>query len=177
MDFYCPMISDFPNIIPPPPLFFINLKTTQLWLRYDDMLVVPIIENTPEEKDLKDRMARAMEEYPESCAVLVRRHGVYVWGESWQKAKTMWASLHHHPTPSCSSHYVFPTFTMLAVCAGASATTTCSTWPYRWNSAGWNPRRCPRRRRESCDVSSVGIDLIFFLSNGRSTEFNQRSLL
>lgn len=58
---------------------------------YDETLVVPIIENTPEEKDLKDRMARAMEEYPDSCAVLVRRHGVYVWGESWEKAKTMWA--------------------------------------------------------------------------------------
>ncbi|KAL2088939.1 hypothetical protein ACEWY4_015838 [Coilia grayii] len=57
--------------------------------RYDEMLTVPIIENTPEERDLKDRMARAMEEYPDSCAVLVRRHGVYVWGESWEKAKTM----------------------------------------------------------------------------------------
>ncbi|KAM9816925.1 methylthioribulose-1-phosphate dehydratase [Neosynchiropus ocellatus] len=57
--------------------------------QYDDTLVVPIVENTPEEKDLKDRMARAMEEYPESCAVLVRRHGVYVWGETWEKAKTM----------------------------------------------------------------------------------------
>lgn len=50
------------------------------YYRYDDMLVVPIIENTPEEKDLKDRMAHAMNEYPDSCAVLVRRHGVYVWG-------------------------------------------------------------------------------------------------
>ncbi|KAM7015330.1 methylthioribulose-1-phosphate dehydratase isoform 1-T1 [Tautogolabrus adspersus] len=57
--------------------------------RYDDTLVVPIIENTPEEKDLKDRMALAMEEYPDTCAVLVRRHGVYVWGETWEKAKTM----------------------------------------------------------------------------------------
>ncbi|XP_042670646.1 methylthioribulose-1-phosphate dehydratase [Centrocercus urophasianus] len=59
------------------------------YYRYDDTLVVPIIENTPEEKDLKERMAKAMEEYPDSCAVLVRRHGVYVWGETWEKAKTM----------------------------------------------------------------------------------------
>lgn len=64
--------------------------------RYDDTLVVPIIENTPEEKDLKDRMARAMEQYPDACAVLVRRHGVYVWGESWEKAKTMWAISSQH---------------------------------------------------------------------------------
>lgn len=56
---------------------------------FDDTLVVPIVENTPEEEDLKERMAQAMEEYPDSCAVLVRRHGVYVWGESWEKAKTM----------------------------------------------------------------------------------------
>ncbi|KAF8773790.1 methylthioribulose-1-phosphate dehydratase-like [Argiope bruennichi] len=57
--------------------------------RYDDKLVVPIIENTPFEKDLKDRMAAAIDKYPETSAVLVRRHGVYVWGDTWQKAKTM----------------------------------------------------------------------------------------
>lgn len=69
--------------------FFCFKKDHVLSYRYDDMLVVPIIENTPEEKDLKERMARAMNDYPDSCAVLVRRHGVYVWGETWEKAKTM----------------------------------------------------------------------------------------
>ena len=29
---------------------------------------------------LQEAMARAMKDYPDSCAVLVRRHGVYVWG-------------------------------------------------------------------------------------------------
>jgi len=58
-------------------------------LRYDEELVVPIIENTPFEEDLKDRMAEVIKEYPETCAVLVRRHGVYVWGDTWQQAKTM----------------------------------------------------------------------------------------
>lgn len=59
------------------------------YYRYDEQLIVPIIENTPFEEDLKDRLAETIQKYPESCAVLVRRHGVYVWGDTWQQAKTM----------------------------------------------------------------------------------------
>lgn len=58
------------------------------YLRYDEELVVPIIENTPFEKDLEERMNATMQEYPGSTAILVRRHGLYVWGDTWQKAKT-----------------------------------------------------------------------------------------
>ena len=47
---------------------------------YLDTLEVPIIENTPNEEDLKDSMADAMKQYPDAAAVLVRRHGIYVWG-------------------------------------------------------------------------------------------------
>ncbi|KAF4617417.1 hypothetical protein D9613_006190 [Agrocybe pediades] len=57
-------------------------------LSYLDTLEVPIIENTPNEEDLKDSMAEAMNRYPDAPGVLVRRHGVYVWGPDWQKAKT-----------------------------------------------------------------------------------------
>jgi methylthioribulose-1-phosphate dehydratase len=55
---------------------------------YHDELVVPIIENTAHESDLADSMAEAMRAYPNTHAVLVRRHGVYVWGRDWIAAKT-----------------------------------------------------------------------------------------
>lgn len=55
---------------------------------YYDRLVVPIIDNTAHERDLADSMARAIETYPRAHAVLVRRHGVYVWGKDWVQAKT-----------------------------------------------------------------------------------------
>lgn len=58
-------------------------------MRYDEELVVPIIENTPFEHDLSDSMAQAIELYPDTNAVLVRRHGLYVWGDTWEQAKTM----------------------------------------------------------------------------------------
>lgn len=57
--------------------------------KYDEKLIVPIIENTCWEKDLEEELRTAINEYPETCAVLVRRHGVYVWGDTWQEAKTM----------------------------------------------------------------------------------------
>ena len=49
-------------------------------LSYLDTLELPIIENTPNEEDLKDSMAEAMIKYPNAAGILVRRHGVYVWG-------------------------------------------------------------------------------------------------
>ena len=61
----------------------------QRYFRYDEEIVVPIIENTNFEADLKDSMRDAMKRFPRSNAVLVRRHGVYVWGSTWQQCKTM----------------------------------------------------------------------------------------
>ncbi|KAF5731885.1 bifunctional methylthioribulose-1-phosphate dehydratase/enolase-phosphatase E1 [Tripterygium wilfordii] len=55
---------------------------------YYDELVVPIIENTAYENELTDSFAKAIEAYPKTTAVLVRNHGVYVWGDSWISAKT-----------------------------------------------------------------------------------------
>ena len=57
-------------------------------LGYHDTLVVPVIENTAREEDLTEFLEAAIDRYPDTCAVLVRRHGVYVWGDSVQKAKT-----------------------------------------------------------------------------------------
>jgi hypothetical protein len=49
---------------------------------------VPIIENTARECELTDRLRAAIQAYPQANAVLVRRHGVYVWGKNWIEAKT-----------------------------------------------------------------------------------------
>jgi methylthioribulose-1-phosphate dehydratase len=62
---------------------------------YHDRLVVPIIENTAHECDLADAMADAMERHPRTQAVLVRRHGVYIWGRDWAQAKTQ-AECYHY---------------------------------------------------------------------------------
>ncbi|TFK33045.1 Methylthioribulose-1-phosphate dehydratase [Crucibulum laeve] len=66
----------------------IRIAGTGKALSYLDTLILPIIENTPNEEDLKDSMAEAMLNYPDAAGVLVRRHGVYVWGSDWEKAKT-----------------------------------------------------------------------------------------
>jgi len=57
-------------------------------MSYHDRLVVPIIENTARECDLAASLEAAIVAYPETRAVLVRRHGVYVWGKDWMQAKT-----------------------------------------------------------------------------------------
>lgn len=56
---------------------------------YCDVLRVPIIENTNFECELTASMAQAMVDYPDTHCVLVRRHGAYIWGPTWQKAKAM----------------------------------------------------------------------------------------
>ena len=57
-------------------------------MSYGDRLVVPIIENTARECDLADSLEQAILSYPNTHAVLVRRHGVYIWGRDWIRAKT-----------------------------------------------------------------------------------------
>lgn len=54
---------------------------------YHDEHEVPVIENTAHEEDLADSLADAIRRYPKAHAVLVRRHGVYVWGSDWREAK------------------------------------------------------------------------------------------
>lgn len=54
---------------------------------FRDVVEVPIVENTARECELTDRLRAAIAAYPKSNAVLVRRHGIYVWGSTWARAK------------------------------------------------------------------------------------------
>ncbi|KAJ4981552.1 hypothetical protein NE237_032389 [Protea cynaroides] len=62
---------------------------------YYDELVIPIIENTAHEGELTESLSEAIKAYPKTTAVLVRNHGIYVWGDSWIKAKTQ-AECYHY---------------------------------------------------------------------------------
>lgn len=62
---------------------------------YHDELVVPIVENTAHERELADTFAEAIKAYPKTTAVLVRNHGIYIWGDSWISAKTQ-AECYHY---------------------------------------------------------------------------------
>ncbi|OGR52578.1 MAG: methylthioribulose-1-phosphate dehydratase [Elusimicrobia bacterium RIFCSPLOWO2_02_FULL_39_32] len=53
-----------------------------------DTVEVPIIPNMAKESDLTDSLRQAILENPKTHAVLVRGHGVYVWGKDWIQAKT-----------------------------------------------------------------------------------------
>jgi len=53
-----------------------------------DLLHVPIIENVSHEKDLATVVGKTIAENTDTSAILVRGHGVYVWGRTWEHAKT-----------------------------------------------------------------------------------------
>lgn len=52
-------------------------------------------ENTAYEYELADEMGEAIRRYPKSVAVLVRRHGMYVWGATWEQAKRHAECIHY----------------------------------------------------------------------------------
>ena len=55
---------------------------------YDDILEIPILDNRPSEDMLIPQMEEALIKYPKCTGMLVRRHGLFVWGDSWEQAKT-----------------------------------------------------------------------------------------
>ena len=54
-----------------------------------DVHRVPVIDNTPHERELVSQIAAALadERFSSSCAVLVRDHGAYIWGDDVWEAK------------------------------------------------------------------------------------------
>ncbi|KAL2314717.1 Methylthioribulose-1-phosphate dehydratase [Schizosaccharomyces pombe] len=52
-----------------------------------DKIKIPFINNTAHESDLHDSLQEAINLYPDTCAVIVRDHGIYCWGDTWQDTK------------------------------------------------------------------------------------------
>lgn len=55
---------------------------------YFDTHEIPVIDNTAQEHQLADRMEAAVLAFPLANAVIVRNHGVYIWGRDVVHAKT-----------------------------------------------------------------------------------------
>lgn len=55
---------------------------------YFDVHEIPVIDNTALEHELEDRVDRAVRDFPKANAVIVRNHGVYIWGRNAAHAKT-----------------------------------------------------------------------------------------
>ncbi|MCB9638766.1 MAG: methylthioribulose 1-phosphate dehydratase [Myxococcales bacterium] len=56
---------------------------------------VPVISNTAYEEELTDSLEEAIKAYPKAQAVLVKGHGVYIWGRDWMHAKAQ-AECYHY---------------------------------------------------------------------------------
>eukprot|EP00536_Pseudo-nitzschia_multiseries_P017784 jgi/Psemu1/226478/e_gw1.1813.9.1 len=94
---------------------------------YDDVLEIPILDNRPSEDLLQPQMEEALEKYPNVNCVLVRRHGLFVWGDSWEQAKTQAESF----------DYLFETaIGMRKLGDAAAAATTAAGTTTGWNAAG-----------------------------------------
>uniref|UniRef100_A0AC34QT52 Class II aldolase/adducin N-terminal domain-containing protein n=1 Tax=Panagrolaimus sp. JU765 TaxID=591449 RepID=A0AC34QT52_9BILA len=65
-----------------------NRKTKKA-MNNTDILQIPIIENAEQEYMLLPQLKEALVKYPQTSAVLVRNHGIFVWGPTWQKTKIM----------------------------------------------------------------------------------------
>lgn len=59
------------------------------YLGFFDTLTIPIIENTAHEDELEPDLSRILQDYPGTSAVIVRRHGLFVWGSDVWKAKVL----------------------------------------------------------------------------------------
>jgi hypothetical protein len=85
--------------------------------------------------------------YPNTCAILVRRHGVYVWGPTWQKAKTMCEWSVTERVGCCAQRYAFSVSTVHR--ADMSSLPWCVSYDYlfemyvRMRQAGLDPAAVP----------------------------------
>ena len=62
---------------------------------FDEELIVPIVENRREDYLLCDTVAKAIREYPQCNAVILRYHGIHIYGKDWVQCKLMAESYHY----------------------------------------------------------------------------------
>ena len=62
---------------------------------FDEELIVPIVENMREDYLLCDTVSKAIKDYPQCNAVILRHHGIHIYGKDWVQCKLMAESYHY----------------------------------------------------------------------------------
>ncbi len=105
---------------------------------YFDELVIPIIENTAHEHELANSLGDCISKHPKSCAVLVRRHGMYVWGRTWEEAKRHGECLHYLFDIALNMKRLGLNYKTPPIPVGVSIQNDCNGWERRSDKAGAN---------------------------------------
>ena len=146
---------------------------------FDSEVVIPIIENTNHEEDLADSLGAAIEAYPNITAVLVRRHGIYIWGPTWEKAKTQAECYHYLFKLALEMHHLGirqdmkpqPVANMIGSSLSSSISSSSSSSPCCATTSS-NTIADKKRKRTNADLESPSS--FSASSHGIHTENNSR---
>jgi methylthioribulose 1-phosphate dehydratase/enolase-phosphatase E1 len=125
---------------------------------YFDDLVIPIIENTAWEHELADSLGQAIANYPKAVAVLVRHHGMYVWGKTWEQAKRHAECLHYLFESTIQSYKLGVTH-LITSSNNGNTTNNKKRLHSEANSNSGNQRKCAKNGNKLSGVNHLLFDI------------------
>ena len=71
---------------------------------FDEELVIPIVPNARQDIELCGPVSQVIRDYPQSNAVILKEHGINVYGKDWKQCKLMAESYSYLAKIAIESH-------------------------------------------------------------------------